>query len=181
MANLSRFFTQPHANRMRPTGLGLLCGTALASALLLGACAGDVAVTVENTQAAKEVERLTRPQGAVYPGWRVFQEKCASCHGPDASGTGKAPDLLPIVQQMGPRGFVDLVLRRYDWNLPRVQGVGEQDALDRLVDDILQRKDPAVVMPAWQDNPSVSAHILDLYAYLSARAEGSQGKGRPSP
>jgi hypothetical protein len=25
----------------------------------------------------------------------------------------------------------------------------------------------------------VSAHIVDLYAYLSARAEGTQGPGRP--
>jgi hypothetical protein len=34
-------------------------------------------------------------------------------------------------------------------------------------------------MPAWDGNPMVSAHIVDLYAYLSARAEGTQGPGRP--
>jgi hypothetical protein len=35
-------------------------------------------------------------------------------------------------------------------------------------------------MPAWQDEPPVKAHIMDLYAYLSARADGRQGTGQPS-
>ena len=44
-----------------------------------------------------------------------------------------------------------------------------------------QRKEAPIAMPAWEGNPAVSAHIADLYAYLSARAEGLQGKGRPLP
>jgi hypothetical protein len=28
--------------------------------------------------------------------------------------------------------------------------------------------------------PPVNAHIVDLYAYLSARARGTQGPGRPT-
>jgi hypothetical protein len=32
---------------------------------------------------------------------------------------------------------------------------------------------------AWQDEPPVNAHVLDLYAYLSARADGVAGPGRP--
>ncbi len=36
-------------------------------------------------------------------------------------------------------------------------------------------------LPAWQDEPRVNAHILDLYAYLSARAEGRLSIGRPVP
>jgi hypothetical protein len=34
-------------------------------------------------------------------------------------------------------------------------------------------------MPTWQGEPAVNAHILDLYTYLSARAEGRIGNGRP--
>jgi hypothetical protein len=79
---------------------------------------------------------------------------------------------------MGPRRFVGLVLTRYDWSLP-VPADGT--ARERQVDDILQRKDGVLAMPAWQGEPRVTAHIADLYAYLSARAEGTQGPGRPAP
>ena len=90
----------------------LLCGGAVLSALLLAACT----VEVQNTQAAEEVARLSRPPGSVYVGWRVFQDRCAGCHGSTATGTSGAPDLLPRVRQMGARQFVSLVLKRYDWN-----------------------------------------------------------------
>jgi len=33
--------------------------------------------------------------------------------------------------------------------------------------------------PAAEGEPQDSAHIMDLYAYLSARAAGTQGAGRP--
>jgi hypothetical protein len=50
---------------------------------------------------------------------------------------------------------------------------------DSLVEKIVQGKEGSVTMPAWQGDPAVTAHIIDLYAYLSARAEGTQGPGRP--
>jgi hypothetical protein len=34
-------------------------------------------------------------------------------------------------------------------------------------------------MPAWQGEPVVNAHVMDLYAYLSARSEGRLAAGRP--
>ncbi|MEY3446653.1 MAG: hypothetical protein RIR45_1408 [Pseudomonadota bacterium] len=157
-----------------------LCGTVLASALLLSGCAGDMAVEVENTKAAQEMARLSRPPGSVFAGWRVFQDRCASCHGPDAMGAA-GPNLLPLVQQMGPRRFLGLVLKRYDWNLPPAQAGQKQQAMDTRIEDVLQRREQAITMPAWQDTPSVNAHIADLYAYLAARAEGSQGPGQPPP
>jgi len=46
---------------------------------------------------------------------------------------------------------------------------------------VLQRREGQLVMPAWESEPRVNAHIMDLYAYLSARALGSQGPGRPTP
>ncbi len=150
-------------------------GMALAAAALLAGCA----VEVQNTQPARELAQAAQPPGSVYTGWRVFQDKCAACHGADATGSSKAPDLTARVAAMGPRRFVGLVLTRYDlWGLPPAAGEAAQAA---RVDSVLQRREGEVRMPAWQGEPSVNAHVADLYAWLSARAEGRQGTGRPTP
>ncbi|WP_296486841.1 hypothetical protein, partial [Rhodoferax sp.] len=57
----------------------------------------------------------------------------------------------------------------------------ESAAREALIEDIVQRKGPLLTMPAWEGEPRVSAHIVDLFAYLSARANGTQGPGRPIP
>lgn len=160
---------------LRPTR-GLLYSAALASALLAGC-----AVEWQNKEAAQEVAQLTKPPGSVYIGWRVYQERCAKCHGAEATGTINAPDLLPRLRDMGSRRFVGLVLQRYDWNLPPTQASNANAAREAQIEVIMQRKDAPLTMPAWQGEPAVNAHILDLYAYLSARAEGRQGTGRPLP
>ncbi len=163
--------------RMAVRRRALLYGGAFVSALLLAGCAVDV----ENRQAAQEFARLSQPPGSVQTGWRVFQDRCALCHGAQASGTVGAPDLLPIVREMGPRQFVGLVLTRYDWNLPAAQASSEGATRDALIEDIVQRKEQYMLtMPAWQGEPVASAHIMDIYAYLSARAQGTQGPGRPA-
>lgn len=151
---------------------------ALATALLLAGCA---AVEVQNRQPAHELAQAARPPGSVYTGWRVFQDRCAGCHGEAAAGTAQAPDLLERVRTMGPRQFVGRVLNRYDWGLSLTQTGSEGAAREALVEEIMQRRQGALSMPAWRSEPSVNAHIADLYAYLSARAEGSQGPGRPAP
>ncbi|MEY4138154.1 MAG: hypothetical protein RLZZ371_336 [Pseudomonadota bacterium] len=161
---------------MKNLSIKLSCGAVLMPALLLGGCA----VELENRQAAEEVARLSQPSGSVYTGWRVFQDRCAGCHGQTAGGTVAAPDLLPIVRAMGPRRFVGLVLLRYDWSFP-VDKAADSAARDALVEGVMQRQLGALTMPAWQEEPRVNAHIMDLYAYLSARAEGRQGPGRPLP
>lgn len=153
------------------------CGLALLLALLATACA----VEVQNTQPAQEMAQAARPPGSVYTGWRVFQDKCVTCHGAAATGTERGPDLLPRVREMGARRFVNLVLYRYDWNLPTARAGGEGAAREALIEQILQRQDSALQMPAWQGEPRVTAHIADLYAYLSARAQGTLGPGRPAP
>ena len=181
MPKLAMVLASPNAKLpLAPVRSLFRCG-ALAAAMLLAACAADTTVEIENTRAAQELARQHRPPGSVYTGWRVFQDRCASCHGPDATGASPGPDLLPRVQQMGPRRFVALVLQRYDWNLPPAQAASARQAPDALVEDVLQRKEPPIEMPAWEGKPAVSAHIADLYAYLAARAEGSQGKGPPRP
>ncbi len=158
------------------TARGRRTALCIAAALLAGC-----AVEVQNTQPKQDIERASRGPGTVYAGWRVFQDKCAACHGPAATGSANAPDLLQRVGGMGSRRFVGLVLRRYDWTLPASQAGVEGAARDALIDDLLQRKEAALAMPAWQGEPRVSAHIADLYAYLSARADGTQGPGKPAP
>jgi len=160
------------SSRLSALGSSLAC---VAVAILLTGCG----VELLNTQPAAELKQMTHPPGSVYTGWRVFQDKCAACHGPAATGTAGAPDLLPKVREMGPRQFVSLVLLRYDWGLPATQP--NSAAREAQIGDIAQRRDFMLTMPAWQSEPRVNAHIADLYTYLSARAEGSMGPGRPVP
>lgn len=149
---------------------------ALALPLMLAGCA----FKVQNTQPARTLNAPAQPTGVIYAGWRVFQDKCASCHGSAATGSERAPDLLPLVREMGARQFAALVLKRYDLDHLGPINDPAQGTADTRVNDLLQRKDPPTTMPAWQGEPSVNAHIIDLYAYLSARAEGALGSGRPA-
>jgi mono/diheme cytochrome c family protein len=152
-------------------------GLTLSTLLALGAA--GCTLQVHNTRPRADQAASPPPVASVYTGWRVFQEKCASCHGIDATG-GSGPDLVLRAGEIGPRRFVDLVLRRYDWILPEAQARRDDAAYETLIEAIVQRRRGAFVMPAWQGEPRVEAHILDLYAYLAARAEGTQGPGRPA-
>lgn len=147
----------------------------VSSVALLTACA----LETRHGDASREPLRESQPSGSVYVGWRVYHERCAACHGDDASGPAKVPGLLQGVREMGTRRFVNLVLYRYDWSVVGATDGDDEATRRSLVEDILRRKEQAFAMPAWQDEPPVSAHVLDLYAYLSARADGVQGPGRP--
>jgi mono/diheme cytochrome c family protein len=166
---------KPAFDRQAPWHRKLRGAGVVVATLLLVGCA----VEIENTRASQEVARLAEPAGSTYLGWRVFQNKCAACHGPAALGTGNGPDLLPRVRDMGARQFVSIVLRRYDWSQAATQARGDDAALNAMVEKIIQRQDFPLNMPAWEGEPSVTAHLTDLYAYLSARAAGTQGTGRP--
>ncbi len=157
-----------------------LLGHAATAALVLVVLATGCAVELANTQPAKEVARAAAPPGSTVLGWRVFQDKCARCHGDSATGA-MGVQLLERVRTLGPRRFVDLVLRRYEWTLPAAQASTEGAAREALVEAMLQRQAGNLTMPAWEGEPRVQAHIADLYAYLAARAEGTQGTGRPAP
>jgi len=157
-------------------------GSVVAALGVAAALAGCSSVEVQNTQAAHELQQQKQQAaGSVYSGWRVYEDKCARCHGPAATGLANAPDLLARMQNVGPRQFVDLVLRRYDWGLGSSQPNRSGQAWDALVDDVMQRKQGTLTMPAWGGEPRVTAHITDLYAYLAARSQGTQGPGRPTP
>jgi mono/diheme cytochrome c family protein len=162
----------PKLFKISHTALVLGAGFAVAAALT------GCTVEVQNRQAAQEMAQAAKPPGSVYTGWRVFQEKCARCHGPAAAG-GDGPNLLPLVGGMGARRFTGLVLTRYDWGLPAAQANSSGSAREALIDSVMLRKEGAIAMPQWQGEPRVNAHIADLYAYLSARSDGTQGPGRP--
>lgn len=121
--------------------------------------------------------------GNLYAGWRVFQAKCSQCHGTSAKGSEHAPDLLPIVRTMTARHFAEMILKRYDLGNglgnSSAQGAERKSRTDAHIDDVLNRKEQPIAMPAWQGEPTVNAHILDLYAYLTARADGKLGIDRP--
>jgi len=156
------------------------CSVVVPVALLvaLSGCTVDL----QNRHAAQEVAQRSVDPGSVYLGWRVFQDKCAACHGAAATGTASAPDLLPRVRAMGERQFVSLVLQRYDLTQPATQArSGTVAGDDAQIEVVMQRKEAPLAMPAWQSEPRVNAHILDLYAFLSARAQGRQGPERPVP
>jgi len=48
------------------------------------------------------------------------------------------------------------------------------------LDRVLGRRDGALTMRDRPGEPRVTAHIADLHACLSARADGTQGPGRPA-
>jgi mono/diheme cytochrome c family protein len=146
-----------------------------APALWLAGCA----LQVENTQAAQAPEPRSGPLNAVYTGWRVFQGNCAGCHGADATG-GAGPDLLPRMRDLRQRQFVDMLLARYEWTNPPAQPTRSGLEREAWIDDIVQRRKGALVVPAGQGEPRVNAYVVDLYAWLSARADGTQGPGRPA-
>ena len=154
-------------------GAGWLLG--IAAVLVTAGCA----VEVQNAKPAQQLARRAEPTGDLRTGWRVFQQKCAGCHGTAATGTAQGPDLLPRLREMGNHQFVGLVLRRYDWILAAAESDPRGALQDSLVEKIVQGKEGSLTMPAWQGDPAVTAHIIDLYAYLSARAEGTLGPGRP--
>jgi quinoprotein dehydrogenase-associated probable ABC transporter substrate-binding protein len=116
-----------------------------------------------------------------YAGWRIFQNDCAKCHGPAAAGTELAPNLLPIVGDMSETRFVGAVLRRYQLVAPAGEAGAELGTREALIEDVINRKRGEVPMPAWDGDPNVKPHILDLYSYLRARADGALDDSRPQP
>ena len=63
---------------------------------------------------------------------------------------------------MSVRRFVSLVLMRCDWPLPMPQTRGDSAAQAALIEDVVQRRAGLLVMPTWQGEPRVNAHVVDL-------------------
>ncbi|MFL6626562.1 MAG: c-type cytochrome [Vitreoscilla sp.] len=144
-------------------------------AVLLAACATHL----QNADPARQLARESSPPGSAHDGWRLYNQRCAACHGKDAASPAPMPDLLDRVAQMGPRRFANLVLERYDWS----ETVAEDEGYGPIPRIYLRERPlggtQVLEMPAWAKDPVVAAHVADLYAYLSARADGRQGVGGP--
>lgn len=148
---------------------------AVALAAVLAACA----VRLDNTEPARRLARESASPGSAFEGWRLFNQRCAACHGKDAAAPAPMPDLLDRVAQMGPRRFANLVLVRYDWS----KAVAEDEG-DVPIPRMYLRATPlggtqVLEMPPWANDAAVVDHVADLYAYLAARAEGRLGTGSP--
>ncbi len=121
-----------------------------------------------------------------YTGWRLYHTTCYGCHGVGGVGTDLAPNLLERIKTLTPRGFATKVLTSYRIVLPDPGNGDASDAnvtRESMLEDVMRRKRSArgqVLMPAWNTDPVVSPHVLDLYAYLSARADGALGPGEPT-
>ena len=87
-----------------------------------------------------------------YVGWRVFHRSCSVCHAQDAVGSSFAPNLVSRIRQMNSDEFLSAMENGYS---------GEAD-----------------VRP-WGQDPDVRPYYLELWAYLSARANGDLPPGEP--
>ncbi len=119
-----------------------------------------------------------------HTGWRLFHTTCHGCHGVGAVGTDLAPNLVERVKTLTPRAFASKVLTSYRIVLPANDAKTEDRSAVReaMIEEVMRRERGArgqVVMPAWEADPKVSPHVLDLFAYLSARADGKLGPGEP--
>jgi mono/diheme cytochrome c family protein len=89
---------------------------------------------------------------AILNGYRRYNSACNHCHGPDGVGSTFAPSLIanPVT-----------------W--ARFEQIVEQGSASG-----------ASVMRGFADDPNVAPYIRDIWLYLTARAEGSVGRGRPT-
>ena len=117
---------------------------------------------------------------STYLGWRLFHSSCVSCHGTDATGTGVAPDLVKRVGDMSRSKFVATILQRYNIVVRESDAAGESATREAFIEQILQGRAGRIAMPVWEGDPNVAPNVMDLYAYLKARADGALGTGRPT-
>jgi mono/diheme cytochrome c family protein len=124
-----------------------------------------------------------RVDAGTYAGWKLFHTACYVCHGVGGGGTGVAPDLVDRIGNYTPRGFAAKVLSSYRI-VPMPDGTAadreaEREALLELLMKRERQSQGQPLMPAWDVDDEVAPHVLDLYAYLTARAAGVLGPGKP--
>jgi mono/diheme cytochrome c family protein len=156
---------------------------------LLTLVGGAMIVTDMAHGAAPEPGKYRVQDGKVdantFQGWRIYHSACYLCHGTDAAGTQAAPSLLKRMEALTPEEFAQAVLVRYRlFAMQPGDGSVEQreQAREAIVAEVKSKqrgRKGQINMPAWETDAQVNAHILDLYAYLSARADGAIGSDRP--
>ena len=118
---------------------------------------------------------------STYLGWRIFHSTCHGCHGVDATGTSVAPNLVERVKRLSARDFSIKVLSRYRITISAQAAAGDDqtELREAFLEQVLRRERGDVLMPAWQQDTNIKPHVLDIYAYLRARADGALPPGRP--
>lgn len=118
---------------------------------------------------------------STFLGWRAYHSTCHGCHGVDATGTSVAPNLVVAVGSMTSRDFSTKVLTRYRIviGFDDISGDDQTALRAAIMEQVMRRESGELMMPAWGDDPNIQPHVLDLYAYLRARADGALGPGRP--
>jgi mono/diheme cytochrome c family protein len=117
-----------------------------------------------------------------YAGWFTYHLSCHMCHGQDAVATNVAPDLLDSLKTMTQAQFADKVLGRYRILQAPAEGPPDEAERKAIIDEVIAHRRGVrgqLAMPVWNTDPGMKPHILDLYAYLKARADGALGPGRP--
>jgi cytochrome c553 len=117
-------------------------------------------------QTAASAPAAAMPSAAL--GRELFAAHCVRCHGAEARGTANGPDLRPRLLGMSEAAFGNAVLRRYRWSVPAAEAAGESGARDALLRGLLEPRQDAAAMPAWESQPAVAQGIRSLYVYLSA-------------
>ena len=131
----------------------LIC---VAGALLLNLSAGLAAE--ENQSTAKPYTIVDgKVDKKTFNGWRRYTESCLRCHGPDGAGSSYAPDLVDSVKHMTQDEFNEVVVN----GRTNVNAASEN------------------VMPPFGEVEDVVTYLDDIWAYLTARADGALGRGRP--
>ena len=99
------------------------------------------------------------------------------------TGTDVAPNLVEKIVNYTPRGFATKVLSSYRIVLMPDGSPADKDAEREALLELLMKRERQVqgqpLMPAWDGDDEVAPHVLDLYAYLNARAAGVLGPGKP--
>lgn len=118
---------------------------------------------------------------STFLGWRAFHSACHACHGVDAVGTDVAPNLVERVKGLSAHDFSVKVLTSYRLVFPsgEVSGDDRTALRSEFLEEVLRRERGDLIMPAWEEDQKVRVHVLDLYAYLRARADGALGPGKP--
>jgi len=94
----------------------------------------------------------------VYSGYRRYHAECHVCHGPDGMGSSFAPALATSLKTLSYDDYAEIVVNG------RTNVSTSQEN----------------VMPAFGLNPNVMCFLVDIYAYLKARADDAIGRGRPA-
>ena len=155
-------------------------------AVLLGALIAPPLSAQPNVEPMPGDYRIVdgKVDAGTYAGWRLFHTTCYGCHGVDAVGTDVAPNLVERVKMLTPRAFATKVLTSYRIVLPANDANTEDRTAMReaMIEEVMRKERGArgqIVMPAWEADPKVNPHVLDIFAYLSARADGKLGLGEP--